>query len=136
MADDARMAAGPGARVLLIDDLPEMRRLVELWLEGSPAYVVGQAPSCDEAPPLIERQKPDVVVMDMHMPGRDGIECTQDLLEQFPDLLIAAFTSTDDPTVAERMREAGAVAHFHKSELKDLVAWLGALRPRDGHAAG
>ena len=130
------MAAGLGVRVLLIDDLPEMRRLVELWLEGTPARVVGQAPSCDEAGPLIERQQPEVVVMDMHMPGRDGIACTQDLLERFPDLLIAGFTSSDDPTVADRMRDAGAVAHFHKSELRELVAWLGALRPRDGHAAG
>ncbi len=130
------MGAEAGARVLLIDDLPEMRRLVELWLEGTPAYVVGQAPSCDEAAALIERQRPDVVVMDMHMPGRDGISCTRDLLEQFPDLVVAGFTSSDDPSVQERMREAGAVAHFHKSQLQDLVAWLGALRPRDGHAAG
>lgn len=122
--------------MLLIDDLPEMRRLVELWLEETPAYVVGQAPGCDGAAPLIERQQPDVVVMDMHMPGRDGIECTRDLLERFPGLLVVGFTSSDDPTVQERLHEAGAVAHFHKSELKELVAWLGALRPRDGHAAG
>lgn len=130
------MAAGAGVRVLLIDDLPEMRRLVELWLEETPAFVVGQAPSCDEAAPLIERQRPDVVVMDMHMPGRDGIACTRDLLERFPGLIVVGFTSSDDPSVQERMREAGAAAHFHKSQLKDLVAWLGALRPRDGHAAG
>jgi CheY-like chemotaxis protein len=130
------MAAGAGVRVLLIDDLPEMRRLVELWLEETPAYVVGQAPGCDDAVALIERQQPDVVVMDMHMPGRDGIECTRDLLERFPGVLVVGFTSTDDPSVQEQMREAGAVAHFHKSQLKELVAWLGALRPPDGGQAG
>jgi len=130
------MAAGPGVRVMLIDDLPEMRRLVELWLEETPAYVVGQAPACDDADRLIERQQPDVVVMDMHMPGRDGIDCTRELVDRFPGLLVVGFTSSDDPSVQERMREAGAVAHFHKSQLKDLVAWLGTLRPRDGHAAG
>ena len=71
------MAAGPGVRVLIIDDLPEMRRLVELWLEETPAHVVGQASACDEAAPLVARQKPDLVVMDMNMPGRQGDECTR-----------------------------------------------------------
>jgi CheY-like chemotaxis protein len=119
-------------RVLLIDDLPEMRRLVELWLEETPAYVVAQAPTCDHADALIARHNPDVVVMDMHMPGRDGIECTKQVKAAHPDVLVVGFTSSDDPTVETRMREAGAAAHFHKSQLKDLVAWLGALRPQAG----
>ena len=115
--------------MLLIDDLPEMRRLVELWLEGTPATVVGQAPTCDDAFPLVERQRPDVVVMDLHMPGRDGIECTRDLLARFPHVRVVGFTSSDDPAVEDRMREAGATAHFHKSQLQELVAWLAALSP-------
>lgn len=122
--------------VLLIDDLPEMRRLVELWLEETPAYVVAQAPSCEDALPLIGRHNPDVVVMDMHMPGRDGIECTREVLAEHPDLLVAGFTSSDDPIVEQGMREAGAVAHFHKSRLQDLVAWIGALRPPGDQASG
>ena len=123
------MAAGPGVRVLIIDDLPEMRRLIELWLEETPAIVVGQASSCDGADTLVERQRPDVVVMDMNMPGRQGDECTRDLVARFPDLLVAGFTSVDDPEVEARMKDAGAVAHFHKSQLAELVAWIGALRP-------
>jgi DNA-binding NarL/FixJ family response regulator len=130
------MPAGASVRVLLIDDLPEMRRLVELYLEDSPARVVGQAPTCSDAVPLIERHRPDVVVMDMHMPGRNGIECTAELMAAHPELLIAGFTSTEDPTVETRMREAGAAEYFHKSQLRELVAWLGALRPSNGRPAG
>ena len=115
--------------MLLVDDLPEMRRLVELWLEETPAHVVGQAPTCEDALPLIGRHQPDVVVMDLHMPGRDGIECTEEVLAEHPDLLVVGFTSNEDPVVESKMRAAGAVAHFHKSQLKDLVAWIGALRP-------
>ena len=118
--------------MLLIDDLPEMRRLVELWLEETPARVVAQAPMCDDAGPLVDRHQPDVVVMDVTMPGRDGVQCARDLLAEHPELLVVGFTSSDDPDVEVRMREAGAVAHFHKSRLQDLVGWIGALRPT-GH---
>ena len=65
--------------------------------------------------------------MDMNMPGRDGVECTAELLARHPGLQVVAFTSTDDPTVPAQMRAAGAVAHFHKWELKDLVEWLTAV---------
>ena len=102
-----------------------MRRLVELWLEETPARVVAQAEDCRDAETLIERHQPDVVVMDVNMPGRDGVECTRAVLERFPDLTIVGFTSSDDPTVEERMRAAGAAEHFHKSRLEELVAWIG-----------
>ena len=115
--------------MVLIDDLPEMRRLVELWLEETPAYVVGQAPSCEDALPLIDRHRPDVVVMDMHMPGRDGIECTRDLVARHPGIRVVAFSSSDEAGVEDAMRAAGAVAYFHKSQLADLVAWLKTLTP-------
>ena len=105
-----------------------MRRLIELWLEETPARVVAEAASCDEVPDdLIERHRPDVVVMDMNMPGRNGVECTRDLLSRHPELRVAAFTSTDDPDIERQMREAGAVMHFHKSELQSLIAWLAGL---------
>jgi DNA-binding NarL/FixJ family response regulator len=118
------MPAGASIRVLLIDDLPEMRRLVGLWLDGTRARVVGQATSCSEALAVIERQRPDVVVMDMNMPGADGVACTADLLARHPRLLVVAFSSSDDPAVETAMREAGAIAYFHKSRLQDLIACL------------
>lgn len=118
------VAATDFLTVLLIDDLSEMRRLVELWLEDRDARVVGQAGTCEEAFPLIERHRPDVVVLDMHMPGRNGIECCEELLARHPRLLVVGFVSTDDPRVEQGMRDAGAVACFHKSRLTDLVAYV------------
>ncbi len=126
------MAAAAGARVLLVDDLPEMRRLLELWLEETPVRVVGQAGRCDDVTDeLIERHRPDVVVMDMNMPGPNGIECTRSILARHPRLTVVGFTSTDDPEMQRAMLDAGAVAHFHKSQLEDLVEWLRARAPRD-----
>lgn len=120
-----RITRGVDVRVLIVDDIPEMRRLVELWLFETGVRVVAQASNCDEVTDdLIERHRPSVVVMDMHMPGRDGVKCTRELLRRHPHLLVVAFSSSDDPRVAEAMHAAGAVEHFHKSDLKGLVAWL------------
>ncbi len=129
IADAHPVTTGASVRVLLIDDLPEMRRLVELWLEETAVRVVAQAPSCEYVTDdLVERHRPTVVVMDMNMPGRNGIECTRDLLRRHPDLLVVGFTSSEDPAVADAMREAGASAHFHKSDLEGLIRWLVSLR--------
>lgn len=111
-------------RVVLIDDLPEMRRLVELWLEGTTVRVVGQAADCGEGLALLDRRPADVAIMDMRMPGRDGVACTRDLLERHPRLVVIAFSSSDDPSVEEAMRSAGAAAYFHKSELTELIGCL------------
>lgn len=110
--------------MLLIDDLPEMRRLVELWLEEADTRVVGQAGTCHEALPIIDRHRPDVVVMDMNMPGPDGIACTAELHERDPRLVIVGFSSSDDARAEREMRAAGASAYFHKSQLQELIAYL------------
>lgn len=118
------MAAGDSIRVLLIDDLPEMRTLVGLWLEDTHVRVAGQASTCSAGLAVIERQRPDVVVMDMNMPGHDGVQCTGEVLERHPRLLVVGFSSSDDPRVETAMRDAGAIAYFHKSGLQELVAYL------------
>ena len=110
--------------MVLVDDLPEMRRLVELWLEGSHLRVVGQAATCPEAFPIIDRQRIEVVVMDMNMPGPDGVACTAELLARVPRLIVIGFSSSEDPGVERDMRAAGASAYFHKSQLQELVAYL------------
>ena len=118
-----------GLRVVLVDDLPDLRRLLVLWLEQSKVEVVGEAADCDEALEVIERGRPDVVVMDMHMPGRSGAECTRELVARYPGLAVVGFTSATEDSARAAMSEAGAIAHFHKSELTELVAYL-RTRPR------
>jgi len=115
--------------VVLVDDLPDMRRLLTLWLEDSHVEIVGEAGDCGEAVEVVERTQPDLVVMDMHMPGRTGVDCTRELVSRHPGLAVVGFTSADDPGVRRAMEEAGAVAYFHKSQLTELVAFLRSRPP-------
>ena len=120
---------------MLVDDLADMRRLVELWLEESDVSVVGQAADCAEALAIIERHAPDVAVVDLSLPGGDGAGCVAELRRRRPEVAVVAFVSAEDPAVEQAMRAAGAIAHFHKSDLPALVRYLGsaeladALRP-------
>src|SRR3712207_9077747 len=111
-----------GVRVVLVDDLPDMRRLLSLWLEDSHVTVVGEASDCDEAVEGVERERPDLVVMDIHMPGRTGVECTREFVSRHPGIAVVGFLSADEQGGREEMVEAGAVASLHNLPLTEVVA--------------
>jgi CheY-like chemotaxis protein len=123
-------AAEPGeshaARVVLVDDLEEMRALLKEMLRQQGSHVVGEASDGREALQVLAGARADVVVMDHHMPGMNGLEATARVHATWPHLRIAAFTGDADPTVIAAMLDAGADAHFHKGDLEGLLAYVAA----------
>ena len=113
-----------GHRMLIVDDVPEIRRAVGRYLELNGMVVLGEASDGRKALEAVEQLRPDVVVMDMHMPGMDGIQAARELTARHPEVVIVGFTSTEEPRIAQAMREAGIVAHFHKGQLDALIAYL------------
>ena len=75
--------------------------------------VVGEATTCDEAIALAEQLQPDVVLMDLNMPGANGIEATRGIVRQSPDMAILILTMFDDDSVFAAMR-AGARGYVLK----------------------
>jgi len=70
----------PGVNVLVVDDDPLVRAGLRMILGGAgDLHVVGEAGSGAEVPSLVERLRPDVVLMDLHMPGVDGLAATERL---------------------------------------------------------
>jgi len=127
--------AAPGAdrpplRTLIVDDVEGIRSLLRLTLEGAAVQVVGEAADGDEAAAAAKELQPDLVIMDWNMPGADGLQGTRAVLREAPRARIVAFTSTDDPRIRRALLEAGACAHFSKSELGAMTAFL-----TDLHAA-
>ena len=72
-------------RILLVDDHEVVRLGLKALLSRHPRFeVVGEAGTADEALARARVQKPDVVVMDVRLPGRSGIEATRDIVEALP----------------------------------------------------
>ena len=109
-------------RVLVVDDDPLFADSLALTLaiDGRIA-VAGIAHDGLEALQLCRRSRPDVVLMDLHMPGMDGIETTRRIRETHPRVNVVMLTGDDTPTVAEDAVDAGVVRFLLKREsLEDV----------------
>jgi CheY-like chemotaxis protein len=79
--------------------------------------LVGEARSGEEALRLCSELRPDVVLMDMAMPGMDGAEMTQALLARLPQVQVLPPSSYHDPDVVQRAMQADAIGHLAKRDL-------------------
>lgn len=102
-------------RVVLVDDHPVYRDGLSMLLESiDEVEVVGVADDGTTALDVVEHADPDVVVMDVQMPGLDGIAATRELTARHPHLAVVVLTmSEDDETVFSAMR-AGARGYLVK----------------------
>jgi len=103
-------------RVLLVDDHPTVRRAYARVLQDEPDMeVVGEAANGMEAIHLTRHLRPDVVVMDVGMPGMDGIQATRMIHVMLPTVGVIGLSESAEAEQGAAMREAGAVAYVTKS---------------------
>src|SRR5919109_3640303 len=110
-------------RVLVADDQPVVRQGLRLWLDLQPdVEVVAEASDGSEAVALARELRPDVVVMDLVMPGVSGVEATRALRDAAPDSRVLVLTSfVDDDKVLAAVR-AGAAGYLLKDARPEQVA--------------
>lgn len=131
------MSSTNGIRVMLVDDHPITRRGLRDVLDEGGFEVVAQAADGEEAVARAEEMRPDVVIMDVMMPKKDGIEACRDILELLPETRVLMLTaSTEDDAVIEAIAAgaAGFVQNYTGGdELMDAVrqAAQGRLAFRD-----
>jgi len=120
-------AAAQRLRVLVVDDHALVRRGFATLLAGEPDLeVVGEADNGQRAIELTRQLIPDVVLMDVSMPGMNGIDATRVIHAEFPALRVIGLSMFEDPEQPEAMREAGAVGYFSKSASAESL--LAAIR--------
>lgn len=101
---------------MVVDDTDHVRTMLAEMLELDGFEVVAQASNGDEALVMAEATGPDVVVMDLKMPGIDGLETTRRIKAVRPGQAVILYTAYLDPVVAEAAREAGVSLCLGKVE--------------------
>ena len=118
-------------RVVLADDQPMVRQGIAMLLGAEPDMeVVGEAQDGAEAIRMVERHRPDLVVMDVRMPGMDGIEATRRLIQESPDdpnqmAKVLVLTTFDEDAALYGTLRAGAsgfmLKHAAPGELANAI---------------
>ncbi len=120
-------------RVLLVDDQAVVRRGLRVLFHLEPdLQVVGEASTGTEALALAQSLTPDVVLMDLQMPGMDGIAATAALRRAVPQSVVVILSIHDDAQTRRRAQAAGAVAFVEKRGATDTL--LSAIRLAAGLA--
>ena len=117
------MSSAERIRVMVVDDHPVVRSGLRDVLEASGrCEVVGQAGDGDEAVEMVEDLNPDVIVMDVIMPRKDGIDACREIMDRLPDTRVIMLTAaTEEDAVIEAIA-AGATGYLQKySRPEELV---------------
>lgn len=103
-------------KVLIADDHPLMLQGIRRMLEDSEGIeVVGEARSGQEVLGLVARRKPDLVLLDLHMPGVDGLDCVTEIKRAWPEVKAVVISASDDRATIDAALLAGASAYILKS---------------------
>ena len=113
--------------VLIVDDQEDIRRMLSRLLSKAGANVVGEVATGEEAIEFVADNDPDVIVMDIQMPGIGGVEATAAIKQQRPELTIFGFTSWGKAQ-QDAILAAGATDVFDKTDIHPLLAAVAALR--------
>jgi DNA-binding NarL/FixJ family response regulator len=119
-------------RILLVDDHEIVRRGIHSLLEAEPGFVVcAEAGDGREAVELARRHKPDVVVMDIGMPGMNGIEATRQIRKSCRRTEVLALSLHESEHYAREMLDAGARGYLLKSDaVREVVSAVRAVSSR------
>ena len=117
-------------RILIVDDDPKLAEAVAETLSADGRFiVVGRATNGNEALRMLEDSTPDLVLMDIGLPGIDGIDATREIRARDAGQHVVIYTGSDEYGDVARADEAGASGYLHKSALTspDLADALAVL---------
>ena len=117
-------------RILLVDDHEVVRIGLRALLERNTQFeVVGEAGTAKEALEQVSRSHPDVVLMDLLMPGMDGIEATAQAIALYPDIRIIALSMYGEKEYYLKMIQAGVKGFLRKdSDIDEVIRTIDKVR--------
>ena len=113
-----------GKKVLIVDDQFGIRVLLQEVLSQE-GYTVFQAPNGQKALELVKEESPDLILLDMKIPGMDGLEILRNIRRMEVDTKVIMMTAYGELDLIQEAMEMGALAHFTKpfdiDELRQAV---------------
>lgn len=114
-------------KLLIVDDHELVRTgIIRMLSDATDLKVVGQAGSGEEALDLARSLSPDIILMDVRMPGIGGLEATRKLTQRHPEIKVIAVTACEDDPFPSRLMQAGARGYLTKGT--DMQEMLLAIR--------
>jgi NarL family two-component system response regulator LiaR len=121
------MSENKPIKVMIVDDHPVVRNgLKAMLLAIDDMELAGEAGSGRETLARCQESLPDVILMDMVMPGMDGLETTRAVLDQYPEVKIIVLTSFPEEELVLKTMAAGASGYLYKNAAIDILP--GAIR--------
>jgi DNA-binding NarL/FixJ family response regulator len=125
---DVTRGRGATVRVVIADDHTSLRYMLRVAFELAGFAVVGEAGNGDDALTVVDEADPDVVLMDVTMPGLDGITATRVIRERHPGTVVVILTMHDDASLVVDAVSAGAAAYLIKGyDVEEVVGTVRAV---------
>lgn len=106
-------------RVLIVDDQRPFRAAATAVAESIDGFeVVDAVETAEQALDEVERTRPDLVLMDLNLPGMDGVRASRLLRERHPDVVVVLLSSYDEAEFADLISDCGASAYVPKASLR------------------
>lgn len=121
-------------KVMIVDDSSFVQLVCKQTLEKSGYQVVAEAYDGVEAVEKAEQAQPDIILMDIALPKRNGLEATEMILSHLPNTQILAISAIDEDWIKDKVMQAGCFAFLSKPfETKDLLSLLDQVQISDGN---
>lgn len=123
------MTAENKISVLIVDDEAHIRTLFKTVMSSMNIAVIGEAQNGEEAVAIFKAQKPDIVLLDINMPVKDGTEALKEIMAEFPEAFVVMMTSVSDMEIVEKCIDLGAAHYIRKDTplqaIKEMIkeAW-------------
>ncbi len=102
------------SKLLVVDDAPFIIEIIRHTLKNSAYEIIGEASNGLEAIEMATNLRPDIILMDIIMPHKSGIDATKDILKLLPQTKIVAFSTADQESMVMLALEAGCCDYINK----------------------
>lgn len=112
-------------RVILADDEKHIRAMMKAVISSLNCEIAGEAADGQEAVDLYKKEKPDLLLLDVNMPQKSGIDALREIMREFPDAVVIMLTSVVDMENIKQCIELGAANYIRKdtsvTEMRQII---------------